>query len=84
AESYFLLLLFFFYWFRYWNDPDVLQKLGQAMGLGASGEAATSTELSGPDEAEEEAAYEDESVVHQTASAGDVEVLFFWISLLNS
>ncbi|XP_058110839.1 ankyrin repeat domain-containing protein 2A-like [Magnolia sinica] len=60
---------------RYWNDPDVLQKLGQAMGLGASGEAATSTELSGPDEAEEEAAYEDESVVHHTASVGDVEGL---------
>ncbi|XP_077216431.1 ankyrin repeat domain-containing protein 2B-like [Tasmannia lanceolata] len=60
---------------RYWNDPEVLQKLGQAMGLPTSGEAATSTELSGPEEAEEETGYEDESTVHHTASVGDVEGL---------
>ena len=59
---------------RYWNDPEVLQKLGQAMGIGSSGEAATSTEHSGPEEAEEEGGYEDESVVHHMASIGDVEV----------
>lgn len=47
------------------------------MGLGSSeGEAATSAELSGPEEAEEEAGYEDESTVHHTASVGDVEVFF--------
>ncbi|KAL5991446.1 hypothetical protein ACLOJK_012355 [Asimina triloba] len=57
---------------RYWNDPEVLQKLSQAMGLRAP-EAATSAELSGPDEAEEEAGYDDESIVHHTASVGDVE-----------
>ncbi|KAG9443442.1 hypothetical protein H6P81_014782 [Aristolochia fimbriata] len=61
---------------RYWNDPEVLQKLGQAIGLGSSGgETATSTELSGPEETEEEGGYEDESVVHHTASVGDVEGL---------
>ncbi|RWR79131.1 ankyrin repeat domain-containing protein 2B [Cinnamomum micranthum f. kanehirae] len=60
---------------RYWNDPEVLQKLGQAMGLGAAGEAATSAELSAQDEAEEETGYEDESTVHHTASVGDVEGL---------
>ncbi|XP_038985792.1 ankyrin repeat domain-containing protein 2A-like isoform X3 [Phoenix dactylifera] len=60
---------------KYWNDPEVLQKLGQAMGIGSSGEAATSTELSGPEEAEEEGGYEDESVVHHMASIGDVEGL---------
>ncbi|XP_058075152.1 ankyrin repeat domain-containing protein 2B-like isoform X2 [Magnolia sinica] len=60
---------------RYWNDPDVLQKLGQAMGLRASGDTATSAELSGPDEVEEETEYEDESAVHHTASVGDVEGL---------
>ncbi|XP_068669011.1 ankyrin repeat domain-containing protein 2A-like [Aristolochia californica] len=61
---------------RYWNDPEVLQKLGQAMGLGSSGgEAATSAELSGPDEAEEEGGYDDESTVHHTASVGNIEGL---------
>ncbi|XP_072992035.1 ankyrin repeat domain-containing protein 2B-like [Typha latifolia] len=60
---------------KYWNDPEVLQKLGQAMGVGSSGEAATSADLSGPEEAEEEAGYEDESIVHHTASVGDAEGL---------
>lgn len=59
---------------RYWNDPEVLQKLGQAMGMPTSGEAASSAELSGPDSVEEEPGDEDESVVHQAASVGDVEV----------
>jgi len=57
---------------KYWNEPEVLQKLGQAMGMPTSGVAASSTELSGPEEAEEESGYEDESVVHHTASNGDV------------
>ncbi|KAF8398631.1 hypothetical protein HHK36_017562 [Tetracentron sinense] len=71
---------------RYWNDKEVLQKLGEAMGLAASGEAATSAELSGPDEAEEEVGTEDESIVHHTASVGDVEVLHTncYIFLLSS
>lgn len=56
---------------RYWNDQEVLQKLGEAMGLAASGEG--SVEQTVPDEAEEEAANE-ESIVHHTASMGDVEV----------
>ncbi|XP_043705430.1 ankyrin repeat domain-containing protein 2A-like isoform X1 [Telopea speciosissima] len=60
---------------RYWNDPDVLQKLGQAMGLAVPGDTASSAELSGPDEAEEETGIEDESSVHHTASVGDVEGL---------
>lgn len=53
-----------------------MQKLGQAMGLSAGepGEAATTTELSGPEETEEDAGEEDESIVHHTASVGDVEV----------
>ncbi|KAF8377984.1 hypothetical protein HHK36_031373 [Tetracentron sinense] len=59
---------------RYWNDKEVLQKLGEAMGLAVSGEAATSAELSGPDEAEE-VGTEGESIVHHTASVGDVEGL---------
>ncbi|XP_026377086.1 ankyrin repeat domain-containing protein 2A-like [Papaver somniferum] len=59
---------------RYWNDPEVLQKLGQAMGLGA--DAANSAPLDTPaDDAEDETANEDESVVHHTASVGDVEGL---------
>ncbi|KAK9286880.1 hypothetical protein L1049_015286 [Liquidambar formosana] len=58
---------------RYWNDKEVLQKLGEAMGLPVSGDVATSAENSGPDEAEE--GNEDESIVHHTASVGDVEGL---------
>ncbi|XP_052191970.1 ankyrin repeat domain-containing protein 2B isoform X2 [Diospyros lotus] len=58
---------------RYWNDKDVLQKLGEAMGLAVAGESATSAENSGPDETEEPG-NEDESIVHRTASVGDVEV----------
>lgn len=62
---------------RYWNDKDVLQKLGEAMGLAVGGDGATS-EVSGdkpwsPEEAEDAGA-EDEPIVHHTASVGDVEV----------
>ncbi|XP_074561144.1 ankyrin repeat domain-containing protein 2A-like [Curcuma longa] len=60
---------------KYWNDSDVLQKLGQAMGVGPSGDGASTTDLSATEEAEEEGGYEDESIVHQTASIGDVEGL---------
>lgn len=60
---------------KYWNDPEVLHKLGLAMGVGPSEEAATAAaELAGQEE-EEEGGYEDESIVHQTASVGDVEGL---------
>ncbi|KAI4305047.1 hypothetical protein L6164_028437 [Bauhinia variegata] len=59
---------------RYWNDEDVLRKLGQAMGLPPSGDASASTENSGPDETEDPE-NEDESLVHHTASIGDVEGL---------
>lgn len=59
--------------YRYWNDKDVLQKLGEAMGLAASGDAATSVENSGQEETED-VGNEDESIVHHTASVGDVEV----------
>ncbi|KAK4834718.1 hypothetical protein QYF36_027240 [Acer negundo] len=59
---------------KYWNDKDVLQKLGEAMGLAVGGDAATSAENSGLDESEE-AGNEDESIVHRTASVGDVEGL---------
>ncbi|GKU96164.1 hypothetical protein SLEP1_g9431 [Rubroshorea leprosula] len=59
---------------RYWNDKDVLQKLGEAMGLAVSGDATTSAGDSGADEADE-VGNEDESIVHQCASVGDVEGL---------
>ncbi|KAK6916855.1 hypothetical protein RJ641_019716 [Dillenia turbinata] len=38
---------------RYWNDKEVLQKLGEATGLTVSGEASNSAEYSGPDDDEE-------------------------------
>ncbi|GMH05903.1 hypothetical protein Nepgr_007743 [Nepenthes gracilis] len=58
---------------RYWNDKEVLQKLGEAMGLAFSG-GATSAEDPVPDEAEDPG-NEEESVVHHTASVGDVDGL---------
>lgn len=44
------------------------------MGLASSGDAATSAENSGQEEVED-VGNEDESIVHHTASVGDVEVL---------
>lgn len=67
------LFVYFAFGFRYWNDPEVLQKLGQAMGL-PSGEAENPAEPTGPDETEENAGDEDESAVHHAASVGDVAV----------
>lgn len=58
---------------RYWNDPSILQKLGEAMGLPVSGDAVASAETSGQDESDE-VGNEGESIVHNTASVGDVEV----------
>ncbi|KAL2491036.1 Ankyrin repeat-containing 2B [Abeliophyllum distichum] len=59
---------------RYWNDKEVLQKLGDAMGFAVGGETATSAQnTTGEDETNE--VNEDESIVHQTASVGDVEGL---------
>lgn len=59
---------------KYWNDPVVLSKLGQAMGVGAAGDIPLSTEFAaaGGEDADEE---EDELSVHHTASIGDVEAL---------
>ncbi|OEL30993.1 Ankyrin repeat domain-containing protein 2A [Dichanthelium oligosanthes] len=60
---------------KYWNDPEVLQKIGQAMGVNLPGDSSASTVLSGPEETEEEGGYDDESIVHNTASVGDAEVM---------
>lgn len=57
---------------RYWNDRDVLKKLGEAMGFAVYGDAANA-ESSAADDSEE-VGNDDESVVHQTASVGDAEV----------
>lgn len=43
------------------------------MGIAPSGDGATSTEQLGPEETEDD---EEESVVHHTASIGDVEVRY--------
>ncbi|VAI34530.1 unnamed protein product [Triticum turgidum subsp. durum] len=60
---------------KYWNDPEILQKIGQAMSLNFPVDAATSTVLSGPQETDEEGEDDDESIVHNTASVGDAEGL---------
>ncbi|GJZ71949.1 ankyrin repeat domain-containing protein 2A-like protein [Tanacetum coccineum] len=58
---------------RYWNDKDVLAKLGEAMGLPVTGDSTLFVGNSGAGEAEE--VNENESIVHQTATTGDVEGL---------
>lgn len=58
-----------FCFIMYWNDKEVLQKLGAAMGVPVPGDAAGGNEAGGVSE--------DESAVHHTASVGDVEVIFF-------
>ncbi|CAM6068707.1 unnamed protein product [Sphagnum tenellum] len=64
---------------KYWNDPEVLSKLGQAMGGGISGEAGLPVErdLAYEEEGEEDVGEEeeDELTVHHTASTGDAEGL---------
>ncbi|XP_076887533.1 ankyrin repeat domain-containing protein 2B-like [Bidens hawaiensis] len=59
---------------KYWNDQEVLKKLGEAMGLAATEDATASTGNPVADEAEEDA-NEQESIVHQTASVGNLEGL---------
>lgn len=59
---------------RYWNDKEVLQKLGEAMGLALPGEVAGFADQPGEDDAEDPG-NEEESIVHHTASVGDVEGL---------
>ncbi|KAH9328230.1 hypothetical protein KI387_000338, partial [Taxus chinensis] len=62
---------------KYWNDPTVLTKLGEAMGVGSFADAPTSNEPSGTDQVEDDNDYEDEDelTVHRFASIGDVEGL---------
>ncbi|KAJ4871383.1 Ankyrin repeat domain-containing protein 2 [Raphanus sativus] len=58
---------------KYWNDKDVLKKLGEAMGMPIAGmpdQAASAEPAEVAEDSEEE-----ESIVHQTASLGDVEGL---------
>jgi len=62
---------------RYWNDPAVLSKLGQAMGVGIPGEASLPVggDLGNEEGGEEDAVKEEEELsVHHFASIGDVEV----------
>ncbi|KAG2323287.1 hypothetical protein Bca4012_058776 [Brassica carinata] len=58
---------------KYWNDKDVLKKLGEAMGIAVGAEQNVAAEPE-PEEAEE-GEDDEESIVHQTASLGDVEGL---------
>lgn len=57
--------------------------MGEAMGVAVPGDAATSAEISGLEESDE-VGNEDECIVHNTASVGDVEVIKFRISLFSS
>jgi len=47
------------------------------MGVNLPGDSSASTELSGPEETGE-GGYDDESIVHHTASVGDAEVIESW------
>jgi hypothetical protein len=75
-----LFQTFFFSPYRYWNDPETLQKIGEAMGAGFPFGPGPSAEPSATEEAEEEAE-EDESIVHNTASVGDHAVMELWFEL---
>lgn len=70
----------FLFGIRYWNDPEVLKKLGEAMGMPVGGlpDQTVSAEPEAAEEGEEE-----ESIVHQTASLGDVEVSRLLPTFLN-
>ncbi|CAN6308464.1 unnamed protein product [Urochloa humidicola] len=59
---------------KYWNDPEALHKFGRAMGAvgPTSSSGAAAEEAEEEDDAEEEG---EESIVHHTASVGDVEGL---------
>lgn len=59
---------------KYWNDPVVLSKLGQAMGVGATGvfPIQDGEEIAA---AVEELEHEDESSIHYFASVGKLEDL---------
>lgn len=62
---------------RYWNDPKMLEKFGQAMGGAFPGmggipgaEAPAANGTAGGEEEEEEEEELGEATVHSTASAG--------------
>ncbi|KMZ74770.1 Ankyrin repeat-containing protein [Zostera marina] len=58
---------------KYWNDPEVLQKLGQAIGVGSS---SAETVIAPVENAEiEEIEFDNESAIHHAASIGDVKDL---------
>lgn len=61
---------------KYWNDPVVLSKLGQAMGVGVPGEGGLDvSSVTANDEDDEGDEEEEELTVHHTASTGDMEGL---------
>uniref|UniRef100_A0A8R7V2G1 STI1/HOP DP domain-containing protein n=1 Tax=Triticum urartu TaxID=4572 RepID=A0A8R7V2G1_TRIUA len=69
---------------KYWNDPETLQKIGQAMGTTMPFSTVSTAEPSGTEETEEEGEDEDESIVHHTASVGDGEVMLKKFASLQS
>ncbi|KAL8553662.1 hypothetical protein ACS0TY_002097 [Phlomoides rotata] len=58
---------------RYWNDKEVLQKLGEAMGFAVGESGPSVSDAAVEDETEE--VNDEESIVHHTASVGDLEGL---------
>ena len=60
--------------YRYLNDPDALTKLGQAVGIGASGAFPILTDEEEVTAVVEYDEQEDESSIHYLASVGRVEV----------
>lgn len=63
---------------RYWNDPEVLSKLGKAMGgdfpLAGPGAVGVAAGAEGEEEEEGEEADEDEPPLLTAASGGDLDV----------
>uniref|UniRef100_A0A7S1SW02 STI1/HOP DP domain-containing protein n=1 Tax=Tetraselmis chuii TaxID=63592 RepID=A0A7S1SW02_9CHLO len=64
---------------KYWNDPNVLSKLGKAMGgafeTAPAGDDAAADAAGGEGGEEEYEEYEEELTVHSTASTGDHQAM---------
>ncbi|XP_057836648.2 ankyrin repeat domain-containing protein 2A isoform X2 [Cryptomeria japonica] len=60
---------------KYWNDPVVLSKLGQAFQVGSSGDKPVANQSSKKKKEEKEEDAEKEMSLHHVASTGDIKEL---------
>ncbi|KAH9302965.1 hypothetical protein KI387_014548, partial [Taxus chinensis] len=58
---------------KYWNDPVVLSKLGQAFQVGSSGDMAVANQFARKKKEERDEDTEKEMALHHVASTGDIK-----------